>query len=102
VPYLALKIVWASGSRVGIPGGSTLLANHTTMIVGSIESALLDSMVVVLALLLTQPWVDGCRSGSSSFRRGRPPVCSARSCSAGSNGCATCRAVASAPTTSPT
>ncbi len=56
VPYLALKIAWASGSRVGIPDGSTLLANHTTMIVGSVESALLDSMVVVLALLLTQPW----------------------------------------------
>ena len=56
VPYLALKIAWASGSRVGIPGGSTLLADHTTMIDGSIESALLDSMVVVLALLLTQPW----------------------------------------------
>jgi hypothetical protein len=56
VPYLALKIAWASGSRVGIPDGSTLLGNHATMIVGSIESALLDSMVVVLALLLTQQW----------------------------------------------
>ncbi|HEY2173361.1 MAG TPA: hypothetical protein VGH85_06055 [Mycobacteriales bacterium] len=56
VPYLALKIAWASGSRIGIPDGSTLLEHHTTMIVGSIESALLDSMVVVLALLLTQPW----------------------------------------------
>ena len=56
LPYLALKIAWASGSRVGIPDGSMLLAHHTTMIVGSIESALLDSMVVVLALLLTQRW----------------------------------------------
>jgi hypothetical protein len=56
VPYLALKIAWAAGSRVGIPDGSTLLEHHTTTIVGSIESALLDSMVVVLALLLTQPW----------------------------------------------
>jgi hypothetical protein len=56
VPYLALKIAWASGSRVGIPDGSMLLEHHTAMIVGSIESALLDSMVVVLALLLTQPW----------------------------------------------
>ena len=56
VPYLALKIAWGSGSRVGIPDGSTLLEDHATMVVGSIESALLDSMVVVLALLLTQPW----------------------------------------------
>jgi hypothetical protein len=56
VPYLALKIAWASGSRVGIPDRSVLLEHRTTMIVGSIESAVLDSMVVVLALLLTQPW----------------------------------------------
>jgi uncharacterized membrane protein len=56
VPYVALKIAWASGGRVGIPEGSMLLGHRTAMIVGSIESALLDSMVVVLALLLTQPW----------------------------------------------
>ncbi len=54
VPYLALKAAWASGSRVGIPDGSTIA--HSAVIGGSIESALLDSMVVVLALLLTQPW----------------------------------------------
>ncbi len=56
VPYLALKIAWASGSHVGIPDGSTLFEQHATLTVGSIESVLLDSMVVVLALLLTQPW----------------------------------------------
>jgi hypothetical protein len=56
VPYLALKIAWALGSRIGIPDGSSLLENHHATIVGSIESALLDSMVVVLVLLLTQPW----------------------------------------------
>ena len=56
VPYLALKIAWASGSHIGIPDGSTLLEHRTTMVVGSIESALIDSMVVVLVLLLTQPW----------------------------------------------
>jgi hypothetical protein len=54
VPYLGLKIAWASGSRVGVPDASTI--SHSTLIGGSIESALLDSMVVVLALLLTQPW----------------------------------------------
>jgi hypothetical protein len=56
VPYLALKIAWAAGSRIGIPDGSMLLEHRTTLIVGSIESALLDSIAVVLALLLTQPW----------------------------------------------
>jgi hypothetical protein len=56
VPYLALKVAWAAGSRVGIPAGSTLLEHRTTLVVGSIESALLDAMVVVLALLLTQRW----------------------------------------------
>jgi hypothetical protein len=56
VPYLALKIAWVSGSRVGIPDGSMLLEHRTAMIVGNSASVLLDSMVVVLALLLTQPW----------------------------------------------
>ncbi len=56
VPYLALKIAWASGSRLGIPDGSSLLDHRSAMIAGSIESTLLDSLVVGLALLLTQPW----------------------------------------------
>jgi hypothetical protein len=56
LPYLALKIAWMSGSRVGIPDGSSLLDHHTAMITGSGESALIDSMVVVLVLLLTQQW----------------------------------------------
>ena len=44
------------GSRVGIPNDSTLLENLTATVVGSVESALLDSIVVVLVLLLTQQW----------------------------------------------
>jgi hypothetical protein len=56
VPYLVLKIAWVSGSRVGIPDGSTLLEHHTAMVIGTAASVLIDSMVVVLALLLTQPW----------------------------------------------
>ena len=56
LPYLTLKIAWASGSNIGIPDGSTLLENHTDLIVGSVESALLDSMVIVLVLLLTEQW----------------------------------------------
>ena len=55
-PYLALKISWASGSHIGIPDGSILLEHHKATIAGSVESALLDSMVVVLVLLLTQQW----------------------------------------------
>jgi hypothetical protein len=82
VPYLALKIAWASGSRVG----STLLEHHATMVVGCIESALLDSMVVVLALLLTQPWgrrVNALRSRTT-------PTGSARSARASQCRCAAC------------
>lgn len=56
LPYIALKIAWMSGSRIGIPDGSTLLEDHTAMIVGSAESAVLDATVVVLVLLLTQRW----------------------------------------------
>jgi hypothetical protein len=56
MPYIALKIAWMSGSRIGVPDGSTLLADRTTMIVGSAESALLDAVVIVLVLLLTQQW----------------------------------------------
>jgi hypothetical protein len=56
VPYLSLKIAWASGSHLGIPDGSSLLEHRSAMIAGSVESALLDSLVVVLVLLLTQPW----------------------------------------------
>jgi len=57
MPYLSLKVAWATGSRIGVPDGSTLLEHHhATMVVDSVESALLDSMVVVLVLLLTQQW----------------------------------------------
>lgn len=56
LPYLMLKVAWVSGSRIGIPAGSTLLKHHSATIAGSIESGLLDSFVIMLALLLTQPW----------------------------------------------
>ena len=56
VPYLLLKIAWASGSHLGIPDGSSLLEGRAAMVAGSVESALLDSLVVVLVLLLTQRW----------------------------------------------
>jgi hypothetical protein len=56
VPYLALKAAWVAGSHVGIPEGSSLLDDRLTMAVINGLSILLDSAVVVLALVLTRPW----------------------------------------------
>ncbi|WP_247197607.1 hypothetical protein [Streptomyces sp. GESEQ-35] len=56
VPYLALKAAWVAGSRVGIPEGSSLLEHRTSMAVANTLSVVLDSAVIVLALVLTRPW----------------------------------------------
>ncbi|NEE23508.1 hypothetical protein G3M58_95795 [Streptomyces sp. SID7499] len=56
VPYLALKTAWVAGSHVGIPEGSSLLDDRLTMAVINGLSILLDSAVIVLALVLTRPW----------------------------------------------
>ncbi|MFJ5844565.1 hypothetical protein [Streptomyces sp. NPDC092903] len=56
LPYIVLKAAWVSGSRLGIPDGSSLLDHRTTMIVANSGSVLMDSAVVVIALLLTQAW----------------------------------------------
>ncbi|MFH9888136.1 hypothetical protein ACH4OQ_29015 [Streptomyces luteogriseus] len=56
VPYLALKAAWVAGSHVGIPAGSPLLDDRLTMAVVNGLSMLLDSAVIVLALVLTRPW----------------------------------------------
>ncbi|MET9660233.1 hypothetical protein [Streptomyces sp. NPDC006510] len=56
LPYIALKTAWVAGSRIGIPDGSPLLDHRTTMIVANGITILLDSAVVLLALLLTQSW----------------------------------------------
>ncbi|MFJ6075423.1 hypothetical protein ACIQFU_32110 [Streptomyces sp. NPDC093065] len=55
LPYLVLKAAWIGGSHVGIPRGSTLLDHRVTMVVANGVSVLLDSCVVVLALVLTRP-----------------------------------------------
>ncbi|MFD5477865.1 hypothetical protein [Streptomyces hawaiiensis] len=55
-PYLALKAAWVAGSHVGIPEGSPLLDDRLTMAVVNGASMLLDSAVIVLALVLTRPW----------------------------------------------
>ncbi|MFI6805809.1 hypothetical protein ACIBO6_12455 [Streptomyces luteogriseus] len=56
VPYLTLKAAWVAGSHVGIPAGSSLLDDRLTMAVVNGLSMLLDSAVIVLALVLTRPW----------------------------------------------
>ncbi|WP_434588419.1 hypothetical protein [Streptomyces sp. A5-4] len=56
LPYLALKISWIAGSRVGIPEGSVLLDEPGVMAVANSVTVLMDGAVVVLALLLTQAW----------------------------------------------
>ncbi|MFF9565791.1 hypothetical protein [Streptomyces sp. NPDC014685] len=56
LPYIALKTAWIAGSRIGIPDGSPLLEHRATMIVANGVTILMDSAVVVLALLLTRPW----------------------------------------------
>ncbi|MER6617211.1 hypothetical protein [Streptomyces xantholiticus] len=55
VPYLALKIAWIAGSRVGIPAGSVLLEHRALVAVANSVTVLMDAAVVVLALLLTRP-----------------------------------------------
>ncbi|MFE7777545.1 hypothetical protein ACFU5O_27345 [Streptomyces sp. NPDC057445] len=56
VPYLALKIAWIAGSRIGIPDGSVLLEHRGPMAVANSVTVVMDSAVIVLALLLTQGW----------------------------------------------
>ncbi|MEU2153485.1 hypothetical protein ABZ532_00425 [Streptomyces sp. NPDC019396] len=56
VPYLALKVAWIAGSRIGIPEGSVLLEHRALMAVVNSVTVLMDGAVIVLALLLTQPW----------------------------------------------
>ncbi|MEJ8634211.1 MULTISPECIES: hypothetical protein [Streptomyces] len=56
VPYVTLKTAWMAGSTIGIPEGSVLLGNRATLGLVNGVTVLMDSAVVVLALLLTRPW----------------------------------------------
>ncbi|MEU6881197.1 hypothetical protein [Streptomyces sp. NPDC046712] len=56
LPYISLKIAWVAGSDVGIPAGSVLLENRELMAAVNAISVVMDAVVVLLALLLTQPW----------------------------------------------
>ncbi|MFI0978999.1 hypothetical protein ACH4SP_18610 [Streptomyces sp. NPDC021093] len=56
LPYLALKISWIAGGRLGIPDRSALLDEPGVMVVANSVTVLMDACVIVLALLLTQGW----------------------------------------------
>ncbi|MFI8303535.1 hypothetical protein ACIF80_08800 [Streptomyces sp. NPDC085927] len=56
VPYIGLKTAWLAGSRAGIPDGSVLLDHRVQTAVVNGLSLLMDSAVIVLALVLTRPW----------------------------------------------
>lgn len=56
LPYIVLKVLWVTGSRIGIPDGSVLLDHPTMMAVANGVSVLADAVVMLLALLLTRPW----------------------------------------------
>ncbi len=56
VPYLGLKAAWIAGSQVGVPERSGLLDDRVGMAVINGLSVLVDSAVIVLALVLTRPW----------------------------------------------
>ncbi|MDT9687698.1 hypothetical protein Q5762_04920 [Streptomyces sp. P9(2023)] len=56
LPYVSIKVAWIAGSEIGIPAGSPLLDDRALMAVANGVTALMDAAVVVLALLLTQPW----------------------------------------------
>lgn len=55
VPYLSLKVAWIAGSHIGIPAGSTLLEHRASMAVANSVTVLMDTAVIVLALVLTRP-----------------------------------------------
>ncbi|RPK86910.1 hypothetical protein EES46_20340 [Streptomyces sp. ADI98-10] len=56
LPYIGLKVAWMAGSRLGIPDDSALLDGGTALRVANGATVLMDSAVIVLALLLTRPW----------------------------------------------
>lgn len=56
IPYLSLKLAWICGSELGIPASSPLLDHAAVMRAVNGLTVLMDSAVVVLALMLSRPW----------------------------------------------
>ncbi|MFF3431083.1 hypothetical protein [Streptomyces sp. NPDC002602] len=55
VPYLTLKAAWLGGSHLGVPDGSVLLGPGLFFPLMNALSLVMDSGVVLLALVLTRP-----------------------------------------------
>lgn len=56
LPYLTLKILWLSGSTVGIPRHSPLRDGGGLLWAANGLTVAMDATVIVLALALTRPW----------------------------------------------
>lgn len=56
LPYLTLKLIWIAGGEIGIPPGSELLDpdNRTSMVLLNGLTVLMDSAVVLLALVFAR------------------------------------------------
>ncbi|MFF8312415.1 hypothetical protein [Streptomyces lydicus] len=69
VPYLALKIAWVAGSRIGIPEGSALRRDSNSLMALNALTVLMDAAVIVLAFLLTRPWGGGTSHALKAWGR---------------------------------
>ncbi|MGP3988112.1 hypothetical protein [Streptomyces sp. 3N207] len=56
LPYLTLKVLWLSGSHIGIPEGSRLLDGGATLWIVNALTVAMDGAVILLVLTLTRPW----------------------------------------------
>ncbi|MBF6163027.1 hypothetical protein [Nocardia cyriacigeorgica] len=57
LPYLVLKVLWLSGSEIGmVPGSGPGHMQDTRMEIGNIITVVLTVIGVVVVLALTQPW----------------------------------------------
>ncbi|MGY1847413.1 hypothetical protein [Blastococcus sp. SYSU DS1021] len=56
-PYTALKILWLTGSTVGVESSAGAAELHSTrVVVGNVVTILLELMAVGLAIALVRPW----------------------------------------------
>ncbi|WP_235736844.1 hypothetical protein [Nocardioides alcanivorans] len=57
VPYMVLKLLWLSGSTIGMSEPAAVAeVQSTRMVVGNIVTMLLELLAVGLAVALTRPW----------------------------------------------
>lgn len=57
VPYVVLKVLWLTGSTIGLRGAAAAEEMHSgRMMVGNNITIVLELLAVLLALALTRPW----------------------------------------------